>query len=229
MRKMGSVPIFVLALLAPTAGLAQDGPAQEVFLPAAGKGQIVVLISGRSGPAAYRGYAQQVAALGYIAVLIDGNDILTRQQDGAQNLRTVIARAQASPNGSPDKVMVIGFSAGGGGILAHATAMPDLVKAAVAYYPATSWAKNLANVVGRIQVPLLVLAAERDRYNNCCLIEHMREMESVAKARQIPLELVVYSHADHGFNLDGRQYRFADAEDAWRRTVAMLAKHHPVK
>ena len=45
---------------------------------------------------------------------------------------------------------------GGGGVLAHAAAMPDLVKVAVLYYPATSWARNLAGVVGRIQVPVLV-------------------------------------------------------------------------
>lgn len=83
--------------------------------------------------------------------------------------------------------MVIGFSQGGGGVLAHGVAMPELIKAAVVHYPATSWARNLGGVVGRIHIPVLVLAAEVDRYQNCCLIEHMREMESLAKARQIPL------------------------------------------
>ena len=54
-------------------------------------------------------------------------------------------------------------------------------------------------------------------------------MESVAKARGLPLELVVYPDADHGFNLDGRQYRAGDTADAWRRAQEMLAKHLPVK
>jgi dienelactone hydrolase len=216
--------------LVPFAGRAQgDGPAQEVFLPKNQQGPVVVVISGQTGTPNYRSYATQVAALGYYAVLIDGKDILTRQQDGAQNLRSVIDKARISPHGAPGKVMVIGFSQGGGGVLAHAVAMPELVVAAVAYYPATSWAKNLAGVVGRIQVPILVLAAERDRYNDCCLIGHMREMETTAKARQLPLELVVYPHADHGFNLDGRLYRADDSADAWRRTTEMLAKYHPLK
>jgi dienelactone hydrolase len=205
-----------------------DGPAQEVFQPKSQKGPVVVVISGQTGTPNYRSYASQVAALGYYTVLIDGKDILTRQQDGAQNLRSVIGKAQASPNGTPAKVMVIGFSQGGGGVLAHAVAMPELIVAAVVHYPATSWAKNLAGVVGRIKVPILVLAAERDRYNDCCLITHMREMEATAKARQIPLELVVYPYAEHGFNLDGRLYRADDSADAWRRTTEMLAKHHPL-
>lgn len=231
MKTWWSAPIWALALsvLLPLPGVAQDGPLQEVFMPRAEKGPVVVVVSGQSGTPNYRDYAKQVAALGYYTVLIDGRDILTRQQDGAQNLRMVISKAQASPNGAPDKVMVIGFSQGGGGVLAHGVVMPDLIKAAVVYYPATNWAKNLPGVVGRIRIPILVLAAELDRYQNCCVIEHMREMESAAKARQIPLELVVYPNAYHGFNLDGRTYRADDAADAWRRTIDMLARHHPVK
>ena len=224
-----SIAIGALALLAPLAALAQDGPPQEPYPPKGGKGPVVVVISGQSGTPNYRSYAKQVSELGYYAVLIDGKDILSRQQDGAANLRTVVGKAQASPNGMPGKAMVIAFSQGGGGMLAHGVAMGDLIAAAVVHYPATSWTKNLGGVIGRLQMPLLVLAAERDRYNNCCLIEHMRELESVAKARGLPLELVVYPDADHGFNLDGRQYRAGDSADAWRRAQDMLAKHHPVK
>jgi len=224
---------FALALLsialAPSAALAQDGPPQEVFLPKGDKGPVVVVISGQSGTPNYRSYATQVAGLGYYTVLIDGKDILTRAQDGAQNLRSVIARAQASPNGTPGKVVVIGFSQGGGGVLAHAVAMPELVTAAVVHYPAVSWARSIAGVAGRIQIPILVLAAERDRYNNCCLIETIRELEAAAKTKQLPLELVVYPNADHGFNLNGRNYRADDTADAWRRATEMLAKHNPVK
>jgi dienelactone hydrolase len=215
--------------LAPSAGLAQDGPPQEVFLPKGDKGPVVVVISGQSGIPNYRTYATQVAGLGYYTVLIDGKDILTRAQDGAQNLRRVIAKAQAAPNGASGKVMVIGFSQGGGGVLAHAVAMPDLITAAVVHYPAVSWARNIAGVASRIQIPILVLAAERDRYNNCCLIETIRELEATAKTKQLPLELVVYPNADHGFNLDGRNYREDDTADAWRRATEMLAKHSPVK
>ena len=75
------------------------------------------------------------------------------------------------------------------------------MSAVVAYYPATSWSKNIGGLAARIRVPVLLLAAERDRYNNCCLIESMRELETAAKARQAPFELVVYPSADHGFKL----------------------------
>ena len=225
------VPLMTVALsaLVPSAGFGQDGLMQEEFEPKTEKGPVVVVVSGQSGTPNYRKFARQVADLGYYTVLIDGKEILTRTGDGAKNLRGVITKAQASSKGSPDKAMVIGFSQGGGGVLAHAVAMPDLLKAAVVFYPATSWSSNLASLVGRIRMPILVLAAERDRYNNCCLIGTMREMESLAKARQIPLELVVYPNADHGFNLDGPLYRSDDTADAWRRSADMLVRYHPVK
>lgn len=225
-----ALPCTLALALTPLPGEAQgDAPAQELFLPKSQKGPVIVVISGQSGMPNYRPYASQVAALGYYTVLIDGKDILTREQDGAANLRRVIGKAQAAPAGDAGKVMVIGFSQGGGGVLAHAVAMPELISAAVVHYPATSWAKNFAGVIGRIQIPILVLAAERDRYNNCCLIASMREMESIAKAKQLPLELVVYPNAEHGFNLAGPFYRGDDTADAWRRASEMLAKYQPLK
>lgn len=226
---MSVVCALMLMAFLPAQGWSQEGPAQEVFLPKSDNGPVVVVISGQSGPPNYRSYASQVAGLGYYTVLIDGKDILTRAQDGAQNLRTVITKAQASPNGMPGKVMVIGFSQGGGGVLAHAVRMPDLITAAVTYYPAVSWAKNIDALADRIKMPILILAAEQDSYNNCCLIGTIRELAAAAKSKQLPLELVVYPNADHGFNHGGRNYRGNDTADAWRRTSEMLTKHHPVK
>lgn len=209
---------------------ANQGPPQEVFLPKAQKGPIVVVLSGQSGPPSYRRYAGQLADRGYYTALLDGKDILTRQQDGAKNLQMAITKAQTAANAVPGKVAVIGFSQGGGGVLAHAVSMPDLISMAVVHYPATSWSKNLDGIAGRIQIPILVLAAELDRYNNnCCGIESMRELETAAKAKQKPLELVVYPKADHGFNLDGRQYRSDDTADAWKRATEMLDRYQPVK
>src|SRR5262245_25232689 len=99
-----------------TAG-GSDGPAQTAYAPASGKGPIVVLLSGHSGPGYYQPIAGAVAKLGYYAVLLDGKDILTREQDGRGNLHKAIERAQASPNAVPGKAAVIGFSRGGGGSL----------------------------------------------------------------------------------------------------------------
>lgn len=118
-RSFNTICALTLWMLVSPLGVAQDGPPQEVFMPKAERGPVVLVISGQSGTSQYRSYAKQVADLGYYTVLIDGKDILTRTQDGAQNLRSVISKAQASPNGAPEKVMVIGFSQGGGGVLAH--------------------------------------------------------------------------------------------------------------
>lgn len=92
MRVLRFALLFALALipLVPLPSLAQDlGPAQEVFVPKEQTGPIVVLISGQSGTSSYRSYGKDLADLGYYAVLIDGKDILTQKQDGAQNLRMV--------------------------------------------------------------------------------------------------------------------------------------------
>ena len=219
--------IYAAESVATAAGA--DGPAQIAYLPAKVPAPVVILLSGQTGPANYQTYAAEVAGLGYYTVLLDGKDILTRAQDGRGNLQKAIARAQASPNALPGKVAVIGFSQGGGGALLHAAAMPELVSSVIAYYPATSWSQNLAGVVKRFKVPVMVLAGERDTYNNCCLIEHMRIMETSARENALPFELVAYPQAGHAFNLSGSSYRGDDAADAWRRTRDKLAQHLPIQ
>ncbi len=81
----------------------------------------------------------------------------------------------------------------------------------------------------RFRVPVLVLAGERDRYHDCCLIESMRDLAATAQECQVPFQLVVYPNAGHGFNLAVPAYRAEDAADAWRRTTEMLAQYQPMK
>src|SRR2546427_8806551 len=68
-----------------------DGPAQTAHAPPAGKSPIGVVLSGHSGPRLYHGYAAELSPLGYFSVLLDGQGILTREQDGARHLRKGIA------------------------------------------------------------------------------------------------------------------------------------------
>jgi len=211
-----------------TTAAGPDGPAQTAYAPPAGKGPVVVVLSGHSGPGLYHGYAAELSRLGYYTVLIDGKDILTREQDGAGNLRKAIERAQRSSQGVPGKAAVIGFSQGGGGALAHGANMPDLVSTVVAYYPQTSFVSDMGRLAARFQVPVLVLAGAADRYHNCCLIESMRAMQAAAVERQAQFELVVYPYADHGFNLRSSAYRGEDDADAWRRTTETFRRYHPV-
>ncbi len=212
-----------------TTAAGPEGPAETAYAPAGGQGPIVVVLSGHSGPGLYHGYAAELARLGYYTVLLDGKDILTREQDGAGNLRKAIERAQRAPAAVPGRAAVIGFSQGGGGSLAHAANMPDLVSAVVAYYPATSWVPEMGLLAARFQVPVLVLAGEADRYHNCCLIESMRAMEAAARERQATFELVVYPHTDHGFNLKTAAYRGDADADAWRRTTETLRRYQPIQ
>jgi len=58
----------------------------------------------------------------------------------------------------------------------------------------------------------------------------MRAIERGARERGKPFELVVYPHAEHGFNLTGSgYYRGDDEADAWKRTVEMLRRYQPLR
>jgi dienelactone hydrolase len=213
-----------------------DGPAQTAYAPQKVPAPVVVVISGQSGPTSYQSFAAALADLGYYTVLVAGRDILNPGKDGPVNLRKAITRAQQSPQAVPGKVAVIGFSLGGGGALAHAAGWPDRVSTVVAYYPFTSFRAGPASLVKNFRVPVLLLAAELDRYNNCCLIESAQAIAATAKDDGLPFELVVYPQANHGFNLQTgaagepvKAYRADDSADAWRRTVEMLRQHQPLK
>ena len=202
------------------------------FDPPSGRGPIVILLSGASGPDRYRSYAAEVAQLGYYAVLLDGNDFNPRElaMGGKGKLRRAIERAQRSPKALPGKAAVIGFSMGGGGALTHAAGMPDLVSAVVAYYPMTMHVADMRSFVAQFKVPILVLAGEQDPYLNCCLIESMRAMEAAAKEGGAPFELVVYPNAGHAFTwVNTPAYRAEDSADAWQRTKKMLSQHQPLR
>jgi dienelactone hydrolase len=221
----------------------RSGPAQTAYAPAeGGSGPVIVVISGKTGPASYQYYAEALSKIGYYAVLVDGNDILipprrgTSGYTGGDNLKKAIERAQHSPDAVPGKVAVIGFSLGGGGALYHAAAMPNEVCMVVAYYPFTrAWANDMNNLVKNFQVPVMVLAGGADHYHDCCVVESMLAMEEAAKAKALPFELVVFPEANHGFNLrtaaqgePAKAYRHEDALKAWHRTVVMLKQHHPL-
>ncbi|MBV5330663.1 MAG: dienelactone hydrolase family protein [Chlorobium sp.] len=213
-----------------------EGIAQTAYSPDNGQGPVIIVISGQTGPASYQSYAEELARLGYYSVLIAGRDILNPEHTGLPNLRKTIARALQSPSAVKGKVAVIGFSLGGGGALYNAANMPDLVSMVVAYYPYTkTWANNIDSMVSRFQAPVLVLAAQQDRYKECCVIETAQALEAAAKAKGAHFELVVYPEANHGFNLktgaSGEPmgaYRADDDRDAWRRTVDMLKLYHPL-
>lgn len=222
------VAIGLLGLFIGLAARAQGSFFKEEFLPPAGKGPAVLVLSGQTGPASRKPFVRKLADLGYYAVLVDGNDMLNRSGNAARNFNEALAQTLASPANTTPKAAVIGFSLGGGGLLLHAMHQGDKVSAAVAWYPATAWITQLDALVGRFNVPLLLMAAEKDTYKNCCPIDRARQLDQAAQARSLPIELVVYPEADHAFDLQGPTFRSADTEDAWQRTRAHLDRLHPL-
>jgi dienelactone hydrolase len=222
----GALAAFVVIItFASQSSLAQS-MFREEFLPKSGKGPGVLIISGQTGPDSRRAYAKDVAAEGYYVLLLDGNDIHSRTKPGAQNFKDAVASMLASPSNTSNKIAVVGFSLGGGGVLAQAVHQTDTVSGVVAIYPATSWIQNVDGLANRINVPLLFIAAEKDTYNNCCLIEKAREIEAAAKSKNKNFEFVTYPDAEHGFDLTGRHYRRDYVTDSWKRTMEAIKKAH---
>jgi dienelactone hydrolase len=219
--RLQSLGIAILAAIACLAATAAAW-AQSEFPPPQGKGPVVIVVSGQAGADRYQPMAKQVAALGYDAVLVDGNDM---EGSHGQALRAAVEAAQHDAHGLPGRVGVVGFSLGGGEALAYATRWPDLVAAVVAWYPATSSIRNIQSFVRGLKVPALVFAGGMDRYKNCCLIETAEKLAATASASGAPLQVVTYDSAQHDFVFPGRQYDPAAASDSWQRAADQLRRY----
>ena len=226
-------PILLIGALLAARAVAQPEPVvREIFPPAQGKGAIVVVVSGSSGPALFRDFSSKLANSGYYTVLIKGDDVIpggdVYDPQGLANLRAVIADSQSASKAIPGKVALIGLSIGGAGVLIHGGPLKEQVSGVVAFYPAlTSPQLDMKRLAASLQVPVLVLAGEGDTYRRCCMINSMRALDAAPKA--VSLELVVYPNAGHGFNLHDPRfvYREESAADAWARTLAFLSRLHP--
>jgi hypothetical protein len=93
--------IFVLTLFG-GCSFESKGPKYEIFPPAGGKGAIVVVASGNSGPGLYRDFSSKLAGLGYYTVLMDGKylfdpgSIRSNCTWCMENLQAVIAESKSS-------------------------------------------------------------------------------------------------------------------------------------
>ena len=220
---------FVSAVLACVvlAAHADDGPAQKEYVPKGGSGRVVVVISGQTGASNYTSISQDFADVGYYTVLVDGNDLWIKGGGGNALLQGAITRAQASPHAVAGKVGVAGFSLGGAAALTYAARLPDQVATVVVMYPLTSFIQNPADFVGKIKVPVLMLAGTADTYKNCCTIETARALAAAAKNNPDAAPLFVlheYEGADHGFNMNTSHQRalVADSRD---RAIAQFRQY----
>lgn len=228
MRVVGRVIVIMLFVCFGRAYAEGSLPSQQEYVPKNGKGHVVVVVSGQTGPGNYAYYAKDIADQGYYAVLVDGNDFFIKGGGGEALLKGVIIRAQQSPHALPSKATVIGFSLGGASSLTYAARMPELVSAVVVYYPLTRFITDPGTFVSKIKVPTLMFAGGRDTYRDCCVIEMARKMADAAKMNAVkaPLEVFEYPNAEHGFVIKSiRAWSPTDATDAFRRTLSHLQRY----
>jgi len=204
------------------------GLSQKEYEPSKGKGRVVVVVSGHSGPDNYAYVAEDFAEQGYYAVLVDGNDFWMKGGGGEALLKGVITRSQQSPHALPGKVAVVGFSLGGASTLTYATRMPELVSAVVVYYPRTDYITDPDDFVSKIKVPTLMFPGARDTFRDCCRIETARKLADAAKKSEgkVMLEVFEYADAEHGFIIkSSKAWSPTDAADAFRRTLNHLRQY----
>ncbi len=194
--------------------------AQQEFPPPQGKGRVVVLASGFSGPAHYTTVAREIAELGYDVVLFDGNLILGTHGDG---VKTVILEAQQMPHALPGKVALVGFSVGGGMCLYFAAQWPDLVAGEVLWYPSNNFIHDPPGFASRLKVPLLVFVGAKNRYSNgCCMADADSTLAAASTTAGKTFKLIVYPDADYDFVNGGDHYSPKDYSDAFKRMADSL-------
>jgi dienelactone hydrolase len=199
--------------------------AQQEFPPPQGKGPVVVVASGLSGMSSYTTVTRDIAALGYDAVLFDGSAMEHTQ---GQAVHAAILQAQQMPHALPGKVVLVGFSAGGGEAMYYASQWPDLVAGIIVWFPANSFIKNVSGFADRLQVPVLMFAGEKDHYrDNCCTANGARNLAAAAKAAGKPFELYTYDKAEHDFVRDGAHYNAQADTDAFQKTSDKLKQWLP--
>ena len=227
MRSLLRLLSAVLTCAALVAHADDPSPAQREYLPKAGTGRVVIVISGQTGASNYTSIAQDFADAGYYTVLVDGNDFWTQGGSGNALLQGVIARAQASTHAVAGKVGVVGFALGGAAALAYAARMPKQVAAVVAMYPLTNFIQHPDDFVGKIKVPVLMLAGTADTYKSCCTIQMARALSEAAKNNSDVAPLFVlheYEGAGHGFNMNTSHHR-ALVSDSRDRAIAQLRQY----
>jgi len=194
--------------------------AQQEFPPPQGKGRVVVLASGMSGPEHYKEVAGEIAKLGYDVVLFDGN---AEENTHGQGVKRDIQTAMSMPHALPGKAALVGFSLGGGEELYWGTQLTDQVAGAVVWYPANAFIRDIPGFANRLAVPVVAFAGGKDHYRNgCCTADKDSALEQASKAAGKSFDLTIYPDADHDFVKGGEHFNSKAYEDAFQKTADAL-------
>jgi len=178
--------------------------------------------------------ASKLADQGYVTLAVDlYRGHVARTADEAHELMRGVPqdRAQSDllaafdylaqqPTVKKDKIGSIGWCMGGGYSLELTLAQPKIAATVINYgHLATETA-----TIEKIRAPVLGIFGGQDRG---IPVDSVRKFEKDLKSQGKSVEIVVYDDAGHAFenpnNKDG--YRAADAQDAWNKTIAFLARN----
>lgn len=139
-------------------------------------------------------------------------------------IRSGIDAMDKNPEVDPKRVAIIGFSLGSFLALSTGATDPGKLAAIVEYYgglppPMQSMVANLP--------PTLILHGDNDVL---VPVANAYTLDKLMTAAKRPHEMHIYPGANHAFNFQGiAWYEAADAQDAWRRTLAFLSEYLGVK
>jgi dienelactone hydrolase len=213
-RARRSAQLLVLAALTLTSNMT---PATEPFRVLSPSGDTpnsaVLLVPGCSGFVARNGInhyderASELQAAGYFVVFVDylsrrhltdcagGRDV--SHAEVASDILEAAAWIKGQVGVSPDKIFVIGWSYGGGGVLAALKAMPPgppMLAKAVTYYPdcrrAMPWSSTSVSVL------MLMGAIDEVAFPALC-------DRAIKGAPPKSLHSILYPNARHGFDMRG--------------------------
>jgi carboxymethylenebutenolidase len=222
----------------------RDGKLPAYFAKPAGRGPFPVVLVNEEifGIHEYiKDVCRRLAKHGYLAVATEyyaRQGDLSKMTDIKQIITDVISKAPDAQymsdldstaewallnGGSATRIGVMGFCRGGRQTWLYAAHSPHL-RAAVAFYGPIGGSlspiqpQTALDVAAEIRCPLLGLYGGQDQ---SIPVDTVRQAEAKAKAARKTVEIVIYPDAPHGFHADYRpSYRQADAEDAWKRTLA---------
>jgi dienelactone hydrolase len=209
-KKLEVLSLFAVAVLA--AGITLAAEPLRVLTPSGSTSNpAVLLVPGCSGFIARNGInhyeerAFELQAAGYFVVFVDyliprnltdcagGRNI--SQAEVAADILEAARWVKEQPHVATDKVFAIGWSYGGGGILAALAAMPagePILARAVAYYPDCREAKPWSSA----GVTTLMLMGAIDQVAIPALCD--RVIKGVPTSN---LRTIVYPNARHGFDM----------------------------
>ncbi len=140
-------------------------------------------------------------------------------QAALRDLNAATKYFKSVPGVDPQRIGVVGFCMGGGFALMMATHNSD-IKAAVPFYGKVPPSETLDYLL----CPILYHYGAKDGWVTQEEVERLKQgLSEFGK----PGEVLVYPESGHAFfnNTRPDAYRSQDAQIAWQRTLAFLAKH----